>query len=159
MTSDIYDQMRKEMCYLFYITSKEVANRFNKYLKQYDISFPNYIVLLYIENEVPVYIKTLCDELYLDSGTISPIIKRLEKKDLIRRLRTEDDERRVKVMLTTKGIKLKEEFSKISEDVIQQFDMEKEDSLAYYQIFKKRLPRGIFTLKIKIRNLKYTNYI
>ncbi|MBO3066247.1 MULTISPECIES: MarR family winged helix-turn-helix transcriptional regulator [Staphylococcus] len=145
MTSDIYDQMRKEMCYLFYITSKEVANRFNKYLKQYDISFPNYIVLLYIENEVPVYIKTLCDELYLDSGTISPIIKRLEKKDLIRRLRTEDDERRVKVMLTTKGIKLKEEFSKISEDVIQQFDMEKEDSLAYYQILKTFAERNIYT--------------
>lgn len=58
MTTDIYDQMRKEMCYLFYITSKDIVNRFNKYLKRYDISFPNYIVLLYIENEIPVYIKT-----------------------------------------------------------------------------------------------------
>lgn len=144
MTTDIYDQMRKEMCYLFYITSKEVANRFNKYLKRYDISFPNYIVLLYIENETPIYIKTLCDELYLDSGTISPIIKRLEKKELIHRLRTEDDERRVKVMLTTKGIKLKEEFSKISEEVIQQFDMEKEDSLAYYQILKTFAEKNIY---------------
>lgn len=145
MTTDIYDQMRKEMCYLFYITSKEIVNRFNKYLKRYDISFPNYIVLLYIENEIPVYIKTLCDELYLDSGTISPIIKRLEKKELIRRLRTEDDERRVKVMLTTKGIKLKEEFSKISEEVIQQFDMEKEDSLAYYRILRTFVEQNIYT--------------
>ena len=133
------------MCYLFYITSKEIVNRFNKYLKRYDISFPNYIVLLYIENEIPVYIKTLCDELYLDSGTISPIIKRLEKKELIRRLRTEDDERRVKVMLTTKGIKLKEEFSKISEEVIQQFDMEKEDSLAYYRILRTFAEKNIYT--------------
>ncbi|MBG3873669.1 MarR family winged helix-turn-helix transcriptional regulator [Staphylococcus xylosus] len=145
MTTDIYDQMRKEMCYLFYITSKDIVNRFNKYLKRYDISFPNYIVLLYIENEIPVYIKTLCDELYLDSGTISPIIKRLEKKELIRRLRTEDDERRVKVMLTTKGIKLKEEFSKISEEVIQQFDMEKEDSLAYYRILRTFAEKNIYT--------------
>ncbi|WP_445194750.1 MarR family winged helix-turn-helix transcriptional regulator [Staphylococcus xylosus] len=145
MTTDIYDQMRKEMCYLFYITSKEIVNRFNKYLKRYDISFPNYIVLLYIENEIPVYIKTLCDELYLDSGTISPIIKRLEKKELIRLLRTEDDERRVKVMLTTKGIKLKEEFSKISEEVIQQFDMEKEDSLAYYRILRTFAEKNIYT--------------
>lgn len=141
----MYDQMRKEMCYLFYITSKDIVNRFNKYLKRYDISFPNYIVLLYIENEIPVYIKTLCDELYLDSGTISPIIKRLEKKELIRRLRTEDDERRVKVMLTTKGIKLKEEFSKISEEVIQQFDMEKEDSLAYYRILRTFAEKIIYT--------------
>ncbi|WP_426450729.1 MarR family winged helix-turn-helix transcriptional regulator [Staphylococcus xylosus] len=145
MTTDMYDQMRKEMCYLFYITSKDIVNRFNKYLKRYDISFPNYIVLLYIENEIPVYIKTLCDELYLDSGTISPIIKGLEKKELIRRLRTEDDERRVKVMLTTKGIKLKEEFSKISEEVIQQFDMEKEDSLAYYRILRTFAEKNIYT--------------
>lgn len=136
MTSNDYDQMRKEMCYLFYITSKEVVNRFNKYLKQFDISFPNYIVLLYIENDKPIYIKTLCDELYLDSGTISPIIKRLEKKSLIERMRTEEDERRVKVRLTEKGLELKDHFPKISEDVIQQFNMKREDSLAYYEILK-----------------------
>ncbi|PHK49814.1 MarR family winged helix-turn-helix transcriptional regulator [Staphylococcus edaphicus] len=145
MTSNIDDQMRKEMCYLFYITSKEVVNRFNKYLKQFDISFPNYIVLLYIENEKPIYIKTLCDELYLDSGTISPIIKRLEKKMLIERIRTEEDERRVKVRLTDKGLKLKDKFPKISEDVIQQFNMEREDSIAYYQILKTFAERNVYT--------------
>lgn len=144
MASDTNDQIRKEMCYLFYITSKEVVNRFNRYLKQYDISFPNYIVLLYIENDKNVYIKTLCDELYLDSGTISPIIKRLEKKDLINRIRTEEDERRVKVRLTEKGLKLKEEFSKISEDVIQQFDMEGEESVTYYQILKAFADKNVF---------------
>lgn len=144
MTSDTNEQIRKEMCYLFYITSKEVVNRFNRYLKQYDISFPNYIVLLYIENDKNVYIKTLCDELYLDSGTISPIIKRLEKKDLINRIRTEEDERRVKVRLTEKGLKLKEEFSKISEDVIQQFDMEGEESVTYYQILKAFAEKNVF---------------
>ncbi|MGO2870093.1 MAG: MarR family winged helix-turn-helix transcriptional regulator [Staphylococcus equorum] len=144
MTSDTNDQIRKEMCYLFYITSKEVVNRFNRYLKQYDISFPNYIVLLYIENDKNVYIKTLCDELYLDSGTISPIIKRLGKKDLINRIRTEEDERRVKVRLTEKGLKLKEEFSKISEDVIQQFDMEGEESVTYYQILKAFAEKNVF---------------
>lgn len=144
MTSNDYDQMRKEMRYLFYITSKEVVNRFNKYLKQFDISFPNYIVLLYIENDKPIYIKTLCDELYLDSGTISPIIKRLEKKSLIERMRTEEDERRVKVRLTEKGLELKDHFPKISEDVIQQFNMKREDSLAYYEILKTFAEQNIY---------------
>lgn len=144
MTSNDYDQMRKEMCYLFYITSKEVVNRFNKYLKQFDISFPNYIVLLYIENDKPIYIKTLCDELYLDSGTISPIIKRLEKKSLIERMRTEEDERSVKVRLTEKGLELKDHFPKISEDVIQQFNMKREDSLAYYEILKTFAEQNIY---------------
>ncbi|MCG4934226.1 MarR family winged helix-turn-helix transcriptional regulator, partial [Dorea formicigenerans] len=74
-----------------------------QYLKRYDISFPNYIVLLYIDTDRPIYIKTLCEELYLDSGTISPIIKRLEKKGLINRIRTLEDERRVKIELTQDG--------------------------------------------------------
>ena len=72
--------LMQDMCFLFYVPSKEIVNKFNKHLKQYDISFPNYVVMLYIENSKPVFIKTLCDQLYLDSGTISPIIKRLEKK-------------------------------------------------------------------------------
>ncbi|MEB8126155.1 MarR family transcriptional regulator [Staphylococcus succinus] len=145
MTSNVYDQMKKELSYLFYITSKEVVNRFNRYLKQYDISFPNYIVLLYIENEKPIFIKTLCEELYLDSGTISPIIKRLEKKELINRIRAEDDERRVKVQLTEKGLNLKKNFGQISEDVLQQFDMEQDDSIAYYQILKKFADKNIYS--------------
>ncbi|MFJ1245176.1 MarR family winged helix-turn-helix transcriptional regulator, partial [Bacillus amyloliquefaciens] len=77
----------------------------------------NYVVMLYIENSNPVFIKTLCDQLYLDSGTISPIIKRLEKKGLIERMRTEEDERRVKVQLTQKGSVLKEKFEQISDEV------------------------------------------
>ncbi|PTI76390.1 MarR family transcriptional regulator [Staphylococcus succinus] len=150
MTSNVYDQMRKELSYLFYITSKEVVNRFNRYLKQYDISFPNYIVLLYIENEKPIFIKNLCEELYLDSGTISPIIKRLEKKELINRIRAEDDERRVKVQLTEKGLNLKKNFSQISEDVLQQFDMEQDDSIAYYQILKKFADKNIYSKEQEI---------
>lgn len=147
MTSTLDNEIRKEMCYLFYITSKEVVNRFNRYLKQYDISFPNYIVLLYIENDKPIYIKTLCDELYLDSGTISPIIKRLEKKSLIKRMRNEDDERRVKVQLTDKGIELKEHFNQISKDVISQFDMSDEESLDYHKMLRNFAERNIYNLE------------
>lgn len=83
MTKEYGDELRKELCFLFYVTNKEIVNQFNQYLKRYDISFPNYIVLLYIDTDRPIYIKTLCEELYLDSGTISPIIKRLEKKVLL----------------------------------------------------------------------------
>ncbi|RIM67721.1 MarR family transcriptional regulator, partial [Staphylococcus arlettae] len=96
-----------------------------------------YIVLLYIENNIPIYIKTLCEKLYLDSGTISPIIKRLEKKNLIQRTRTLEDERRVKVQLTAEGIELKRHFNKISEEVFNQFDMEEEDTRQYHKILKK----------------------
>ena len=143
MTKEYGDELRKELCFLFYVTNKEIVNQFNQYLKRYDISFPNYIVLLYIDTDRPIYIKTLCEELYLDSGTISPIIKRLEKKGLINRIRTLEDERRVKIELTQDGIDLKKQFSKISEDVIQQFDMPEEDTVTYYNLLRKFTDRNI----------------
>lgn len=152
MTSNNLNQMRKELCYLFYITSKEVVNIFNKHLKELNISFPNFIVLLYIENERPIYIKTLCDELYLDSGTISPIIKRLEKKELIERIRTADDERRVKVRLTDKGLELKKKFARVSEDVIQQFNMKTEDSLEYLQILRVFAEKNIYSKRDEVKS-------
>ncbi|WP_411847782.1 MarR family winged helix-turn-helix transcriptional regulator [Staphylococcus lloydii] len=137
MTMNYDKDIKKEFCFLFYVTNKEVVNRFNQYLKQYDISFPNFIVLQYIEQDTPIYIKTLCDELYLDSGTISPIIKRLEKKHLIKRSRTEEDERRVKVQLTEDGVELKKHFDQVSTDVLMQFNMSHEDLYAYTQLVRK----------------------
>jgi len=136
--------LMKDMCFLYYVSSKEIVNKFNKYLKQYDISFPNYVVMLHIENSNPVFIKTLCDQLYLDSGTISPIIKRLEKKGLIERMRTEEDERRVKVQLTKKGNRLKEKFEQISEEVLTQFNMSSEDIDIYYKLMKKFAEKNIY---------------
>ena len=144
MTEYKNKELMKDMCFLFYVSSKEIVNKFNKHLKQYDISFPNYVVMLYIENSNPVFIKTLCDQLYLDSGTISPIIKRLEKKGLIERMRTEEDERRVKVQLTQKGSVLKEKFEQISDEVLTQFNMSSEDIDIYYKLMKKFAEKNIY---------------
>lgn len=144
MTQYKNKELMKDMCFLFYVSSKEIVNKFNKHLNQYDISFPNYVVMLYIENSNPVFIKTLCDQLYLDSGTISPIIKRLEKKGLIERMRTEEDERRVKVQLTQKGSVLKEKFEQISDEVLTQFNMSSEDIDIYYKLMKKFAEKNIY---------------
>ena len=144
MTAQSYNQMKQEMSYLFYITSKEVISQYNNKLKAYGISFPNFIVLLYIEKDKPIYINTLCKKLYLDSGTISPIMKRLEKKKLIQRIRAEEDERRVMIKLTEQGAELKEHFSQITDDVVDEFGMDKEDSLAYYEILKTFAEKNIY---------------
>lgn len=134
---DYDNDIKREFCFLFYVSNKEVVSRFNQYLKQYDISFPNFIVLQYIEESNPIFIKTLCDEVFLDSGTISPIIKRLEKKNLIKRRRTEEDERRVKVILTDEGVELKKHFSQVITDVLLQFNMSDEDLNDYTHILRK----------------------
>nr|WP_241963060.1 MarR family transcriptional regulator [Staphylococcus simulans] len=118
------------------MTTKEVINRFNKFLKQYNISFPNYMVLSYIEDDEEVFVKTLCNKLFLDSGTISPIVKRLEKKNLVIRKRLPEDERKVMLSLTEEGKELKVQFKNISTQVINQLNLDSDEKEDYYNMMR-----------------------
>lgn len=136
MSNSTKKNLDNDLCFLFYITTKEVINRFNKFLKQYNISFPNYMVLSYIEDDEEVFVKTLCNKLFLDSGTISPIVKRLEKKNLVIRKRLPEDERKVMLSLTEEGKELKAQFKNISTQVINQLNLDSDEKEDYYNMMR-----------------------
>ncbi|RIN46791.1 MarR family winged helix-turn-helix transcriptional regulator [Staphylococcus simulans] len=136
MSNSTKKNLDHDLCFLFYITTKEVINRFNKFLKQYNISFPNYMVLSYIEDDEEVFVKTLCNKLFLDSGTISPIVKRLEKKNLVIRKRLPEDERKVMLSLTEEGKELKAQFKNISTQVINQLNLDSDEKEDYYNMMR-----------------------
>ena len=136
MSNSTKKNLDHDLCFLFYITTKEVINRFNKFLKQYNISFPNYMVLSYIEDDEEVFVKTLCNKLFLDSGTISPIVKRLEKKNLVIRKRLPEDERKVMLSLTEEGKELKGQFKNISTQVINQLNLDSDEKEDYYNMMR-----------------------
>lgn len=136
MSNSTKKDLDHDLCFLFYITTKEVINRFNKFLKQYNISFPNYMVLSYIEDDEEVFVKTLCNKLFLDSGTISPIVKRLEKKNLVIRKRLPEDERKVMLSLTEEGKELKAQFKNISTQVINQLNLDSDEKEDYYNMMR-----------------------
>ncbi|UXV43128.1 MarR family winged helix-turn-helix transcriptional regulator [Staphylococcus simulans] len=136
MSNSTKKNLDYDLCFLFYITTKEVINRFNKFLKQYNISFPNYMVLSYIEDDEEVFVKTLCNKLFLDSGTISPIVKRLEKKNLVIRKRLPEDERKVMLSLTEEGKELKAQFKNISTQVINQLNLDSDEKEDYYNMMR-----------------------
>lgn len=136
MSNSTKKNLDHDLCFLFYITTKEVINRFNNFLKQYNISFPNYMVLSYIEDDEEVFVKTLCNKLFLDSGTISPIVKRLEKKNLVIRKRLPEDERKVMLSLTEEGKELKAQFKNISTQVINQLNLDSDEKEDYYNMMR-----------------------
>lgn len=136
MSNSTKKNLDHDLCFLFYITTKEVINRFNKFLKQYNISFPNYMVLSYIEDDEEVFVKTLCNKLFLDSGTISPIVKCLEKKNLVIRKRLPEDERKVMLSLTEEGKELKAQFKNISTQVINQLNLDSDEKEDYYNMMR-----------------------
>lgn len=74
--------LSKQLCFLFYVSSKEIIKKYTNYLKEYDLTYTGYIVLMAIENDEKLNIKKLGERVFLDSGTLTPLLKKLEKKTL-----------------------------------------------------------------------------
>ncbi|RIL28287.1 MarR family transcriptional regulator, partial [Staphylococcus gallinarum] len=102
-----------------------------------DLTYTGYIVLLAIEVEDKINIKTLGERVFLDSGTLTPLLKKLEKKGYVTRTRELDDERNLQIALTEKGINVKEPLLGISKKVFSEFDMDKEEAIDLKETLQK----------------------
>ncbi|MBO3065528.1 MULTISPECIES: MarR family winged helix-turn-helix transcriptional regulator [Staphylococcus] len=121
--------LERQLCFLFYVSSKEIIKKYTSYLKEFDLTYTGYIVLLAIEVDEKLNIKTLGERVYLDSGTLTPLLKKLEKKGYVTRTREIDDERNLQIALTEKGANVKEPLSKISKRVFSEFDMDIDEAI------------------------------
>ena len=92
-----------QLCFALYAASRAVTNHYRPLLDELGITYPQYLVLLVLWEHGEITVKDLGAELQLDSGTLSPVLKRLEAAGLIHRNRRADDERSVNVTLTKQG--------------------------------------------------------
>ena len=91
------------LCFNLYAASLAMTRFYKPFLEPLGLTYPQYLVLLRLKEEDKQSVSKLSDELHLDSGTLSPLLKRMEANQLIRRHRQTDDERRVVVELTQMG--------------------------------------------------------
>ncbi|WP_088808469.1 MarR family winged helix-turn-helix transcriptional regulator [Staphylococcus argenteus] len=115
--------LSKQLCFLFYVSSKEIIKKYTTYLKEYDLTYTGYIVLMAIENDEKLNIKKLGERVFLDSGTSTPLLKKLEKKNYVVRTREEKDERNLQISLTEHGKEIKEPLTEISIKVFKEFNI------------------------------------
>ncbi|MGZ1650991.1 MarR family winged helix-turn-helix transcriptional regulator [Staphylococcus argenteus] len=115
--------LSKQLCFLFYVSSKEIIKKYTTYLKEYDLTYAGYIVLMAIENDEKLNIKKLGERVFLDSGTLTPLLKKLEKKNYVVRTREEKDERNLQISLTEHGKEIKEPLTEISIKVFKEFNI------------------------------------
>jgi len=102
-------QLDDQVCFALYTAFRAVAALYRPLLDKLGLTYPQYLVMLVLWERSSCTIKELCTALQLDSGTLSPLLKRMEAHDLVRRRRSAGDERRVKVTLTAKGQALRNE--------------------------------------------------
>ncbi|HCX9417251.1 TPA: MarR family transcriptional regulator [Staphylococcus aureus] len=120
--------LSKQLCFLFYVSSKEIIKKYTNYLKEYDLTYTGYIVLMAIENDEKLNIKKLGERVFLDSGTLTPLLKKLEKKDYVVRTREEKDERNLQISLTEQGKVIKSPLAEISVKVFNEFNISEREA-------------------------------
>jgi len=105
-----YDSLKLEnqLCFPLYACSKEIVRRYKTYLDKLDLTYTQYIVMMVMWEEKELNVKELGDKLFLDSGTLTPVLKKLEAKGYVTRERSKIDERTLIVTLTDSGKELRE---------------------------------------------------
>ncbi|BGE81660.1 MarR family winged helix-turn-helix transcriptional regulator [Staphylococcus petrasii] len=119
--------LSKQLCFLLYVTSKEVIKKYTYYLKKHDLTYTSFMVVMAIEDDEKINIKSLGQRVFLDFGTLTPLLKKLEKKGYVIRMREKEDERNLQISLTENGKKIKPVLESISEQVFEDFNFTKEE--------------------------------
>lgn len=110
-----YDMLKLEnqLCFPLYAASKEIIRRYKPFLDPLDLTYTQYLTLMVLWDVDSINVKTLGEYLYLDSGTMTPVLKKMESKGYITRSRSQEDERSVSVCLTEEGRALKAKAAEI----------------------------------------------
>ena len=115
-------RLEEQLCFALYSASRAVTSAYRPLLDELNLTYPQYLVLLVLWEDDACTIGQLGDRLHLDSGTLSPLIKRLEAAGLVRRQRSVTDERRVDVTLTADGRALEDRAACIPERLLGSTD-------------------------------------
>ena len=141
MSKDKYAGIRLEnqLCFPLYVCSKEIVRRYKPYLDELNLTYTQYIAMMVLWEEREVTVTELGKQLFLDSGTLTPLLKKLEQKGFVTRKRMESDERNVCISITDKGDRLKEEAVKIPEKMSFCISLNPEEVKTLYTILQKVL--------------------
>jgi DNA-binding MarR family transcriptional regulator len=114
-------KLENQICFPLYALSREIIKLYKPILDQFNLTYTQYITMLVIWEAEKITFKDLGQELHLDSGTLTPVLKKLESMGLIIKYRTKEDDRVVIVELTEKGRLLKDDILQVPEKLYCQF--------------------------------------
>ena len=134
-------KLENQLCFPLYACSKEIIHTYRKPLERIGLTYTQYVVMMVLWEHGTMSEKELGEKVYLDSGTLSPLLKRLEKQELIIRERPETNERMLMISLTEKGLTLKDEALVIPFEIRNCIDLPDEDLIQLKKLLEKVLDR------------------
>lgn len=130
-------QLNQQLCFPLYVVAKEITGLYRPFLDELDITYSQYLVLMVLWEQDGLTVNQIGEKLYLDSGTLTPLLKRLESKGFIIRKRKKEDERVVEVFLDEGGNKLKTSACKIPSLILEKLNLSQEDYLELKESIQK----------------------
>ena len=136
-----YDALKldNQLCFPLYACAKEIVRRYKPFLDELDLTYTQYIAMMVLWEEKEINVKDLGKKLYLDSGTLPPLLKRLEQKGLVVRHRDDKDERVLIIAITPEGEALKDEAVKVPRQMAGCVKLESQEAGELYRILHKLL--------------------
>ena len=132
-------KLENQICFPLYACSKEVVRRYKPLLDELELTYTQYIVMMVLWEKEKMKVKELGRHLFLDSGTLTPVLKKLEAKGYISRVRSKEDERNLLVTITEEGKNLRERAVKIPEKMRKCVELSQEEAMQLHSILHKLL--------------------
>ncbi len=137
--SDEALRLENQLCFPLYAASRKIVSAYTPYLKPLGITYTQYITFMVLWEEDGLFVGDICARLHLDNGTLTPLLKKMEKQGFVVRRRDETDERKVRVFLTDEGRAMKERVRDIPRKVGSCVDLDTEEARTLYRLLYKLL--------------------
>jgi len=132
-------KLKNQLCFPLYACAREMVKLYKPFLDEIGLTYTQYITLMVLWEEKALTVKALGKRLYLDSGTLTPLLKKLEEKGLVSRRRSQEDERNLIVTITEQGEALQERAISIPGRMAEYVLLEPEERRAAYRLLYKML--------------------
>ena len=132
-------KLERQLCFPLYAAAREMVKQYTPLLDEIGLTYTQYLVMLVLWEHKQAGVKQLGELLYLDSGTITPVVKKLEQTGLVIRSRGTEDERMMNVILTEKGEALKVQAAAIPRRAARCLNLNKKEVLTLYSLLYKML--------------------
>jgi len=132
-------KLKNQLCFPIYLCSKEIIRKYTPYLNKLNLTYTQYIVMMYLWENQETNVKELGKTLLLDSNTLTPLLKKLEQKEYIKTTKSEIDERNLVIKLTKKGENLKQQALEIPKQIGKCINLEKDETIILYKTLYKIL--------------------
>jgi MarR family transcriptional regulator, organic hydroperoxide resistance regulator len=137
MSSSEFLKLENQLCFSLYASSRAITRMYRPFLEGLGITYPQYLVLLVLWDQKESTVKELSEKLDLDSGTLTPMLKRMEAQQLVQRKRSSEDERVVNIHITEAGLALYDKALCIPQSLLASSGLSPEEIYTFNEQLKR----------------------